>query len=131
MTGAGRSAARPGARTTRAKAARGAVTAELATALPAVVLLCLALVWAVSLAAVQLRCLDAAREGARALARHDERSAAVQLARSVAPPGARVEVAETGERVRVTVQALARAPGWLGSVPVRLQGMAVAAAEPR
>jgi hypothetical protein len=111
---------------------RGAVTAELATAVPAVVLLSALLVWTVTLVAAQLRCLDAAREAARALARHESRPAAVGLAREVAPSGARVAVSESAGRVRVVVTASTRAPGWLGGLPpVQTSAAAVAAAEPR
>jgi hypothetical protein len=99
---------------------------------PAVVLLSALLVWTVTLVAAQLRCLDAAREAARALARHDSPPAAVGLARDVAPAGARVEVSRASGRVRVVVTASTRAPGWLGALPpVRTSAAAVAAVEAR
>jgi secretion/DNA translocation related TadE-like protein len=96
----------------------GSVTAELAVALPSVVML-LAVVAAVAAVVVaQVRCVDAARAGARAAARHDGSSAAVALARLVAPSGARVSVAEVSGapsasasgagRVRVEVRASVR-----------------------
>src|SRR6266567_850350 len=49
----------------------GMVTAELATALPVLVLLALVAVMIVGLAQARVRCADAAREAARAIARGD------------------------------------------------------------
>ena len=66
-----------------------------------VLALCLAGVTAVSM---QVRCVDAAREGARLAARGDERSA-LQTARRVAPAGARIEVRRDGDFVTATVVA--------------------------
>ncbi|MDP9241529.1 MAG: pilus assembly protein, partial [Actinomycetota bacterium] len=47
----------------------GSVTAELATALPVLVFLLAVALGAVGAVTAQLRCVDAAREGARAAAR--------------------------------------------------------------
>jgi hypothetical protein len=88
------------------------VTAELAVAVPAVVLvlaLCLA---AVRVAVDQVRCVDAARIAARAAARGDPVERVVALARSAAPTGARVEVHAAPLGVAVTVSA--DAGGWAG-----------------
>ncbi|MFJ9519514.1 TadE family type IV pilus minor pilin [Kitasatospora sp. NPDC101801] len=107
---------------------RGFVTAETAVALPALVLLCTLLVWGVVTAAAQIRCVDAARVGARAAARGDGNAAA--LARAAAPAGARVSVATGGDTVRVTVEAPSPAPGRLGgALSVRLHAEAAAARE--
>ncbi|AUG78229.1 hypothetical protein CFP65_3433 [Kitasatospora sp. MMS16-BH015] len=83
-------------------------------ALPALVLLAAMLVWGVVAAAGQIRCVDAARVGARAAARGDPD--AVALALQAAPAGASVELAEEGGTVRVTVEAPCLGPGRLGSV---------------
>ncbi len=64
-------------------------------------LVCLAGVTAVSM---QVRCVDAAREAARLAARGDDRSA-VDVARRVAPGGARVQLRRDGEFVVATVVA--------------------------
>lgn len=70
-------------------------------ALVVVLVLCLAGVTAVSM---QVRCVDAAREAARLAARGDERSA-VDVARRIAPAGARVQVRRDGEFLVATVAA--------------------------
>ncbi|GAA4472254.1 TadE family type IV pilus minor pilin [Rhodococcus olei] len=68
-----------------------------------VVMLCVAAVLAVT---AQVRCVDAAREAARLVARGD-REDAVAAARRVAPSGARIDLREDGGHVtaRVTVGA--------------------------
>lgn len=104
------------------------MTAETAVALPALVLLVAMLVWGVVAAAAQIRCVDAARVGARAAARGDGN--AVALARAAAPPGASVSVSTGGDTVRVTVEAPSPAPGRLGgALSVRLHAEAAAARE--
>ncbi|WP_425832219.1 TadE family type IV pilus minor pilin [Streptomyces fractus] len=105
---------------------RGFVTAEAAVVLPVLVAFTMALVWVVLAASAQIRCVDAARAGARAVARQEPRGAAVAAAREAAPPGARVEVGREGDLVRVTVRARSVGPGPLG---VELSAQAVAAAE--
>lgn len=52
---------------------RGSVTAEAAMVIPVLLLFALALVWALMAAAAQIRCVDAARTGARAAARSNRR----------------------------------------------------------
>jgi hypothetical protein len=90
---------------------RGTATAELAVVLPAVVLLAASGVWAVAAAAAQLRCVDAASTGARALAR-GETTAAVSLAvAEVAPAGADVSISRTGQLAVVEVRMTVRVPG--------------------
>ncbi|MEE1756823.1 TadE family type IV pilus minor pilin [Streptomyces sp. SP18CS02] len=98
----------------RAARDRGSVTAEAATALPALLLFAMALVWALTAAAAQIQCVDAARAGARAAARSEPREAAVAAARSAAPDGARVSVARSGELWRVRVEARTPGPRALG-----------------
>ncbi|MER7702129.1 TadE family type IV pilus minor pilin [Kitasatospora sp. NPDC097605] len=106
----------------------GFVTAETAVALPALVLLGVLLVWAVLAAAAQLRCVDAARAGARAAARGEADAAGV--ARDAAPAGAAVLVELAPDTVRVTVEAPYGAPGRFAEVlAVRLSATAVAARE--
>lgn len=104
------------------------VTAETAVALPAMILLAAMLAWGVLAAAAQIRCIDAARAGARAAARGDADPAAT--ARAVAPSGAAVRIVHGADTVRVTVEAPYPGPGGLGSVlPARLAASAVAARE--
>ncbi len=83
----------------------GAVTAEFAVALPAVLLL-LALLLAGSAAGItQLRLEEAARAGARALARGDSHAAVDGIVRRLAGDSASAAVAEDGKWITVTVSA--------------------------
>ncbi|MFD0354879.1 TadE family type IV pilus minor pilin [Streptomyces sp. NPDC127110] len=105
---------------------RGYVTAEAAVVIPALVLFAALLVWALMAAAAQIRCVDAARAGARVAARSEPVAAAVAAAREAAPAGAEVQVERSGDLWRVRVDAPAPGPGGL---PVRLGARAVALAE--
>jgi len=104
-------------------------TAEFAVALPAVLFVLVLALSGLATVSDQVRCIDAARAVARAVARGDDPAAAGAIGRRLAPDGARVEVAGGPETVEVTVTGTA-APAlrWLGgrSVPV---GTAVAARE--
>jgi Flp pilus assembly protein TadG len=88
----------------------GAVTAEIAAALPALILVVLAALWTLSLGLMQLRCADAAREAARAAARGDDPAVVRQVAEAVAPSGAVVDVTERDGLVIVEVAVQVRAP---------------------
>jgi hypothetical protein len=93
---------------------RGAVTAEFAVALPSVVFL-LALLLAGSAAGVtQLRVEEAARGGARALARGAGAGEVGEIVRRLAGDTATAEVTADGEWHRVTVSG--RVPGAVGSL---------------
>lgn len=119
--------ARPGgARSVGPAGDRGSATAELAVGLPVLVLLLLAAVTAVSAATTSLRCVDAARESARAAARGEADPAG--FGRRAAPDDARIEVTVDGDVVRVRVTAPVRPLGAL--VLPDVSGTAVAAREP-
>ncbi|WP_245852398.1 TadE family type IV pilus minor pilin [Blastococcus aggregatus] len=107
----------------------GMVTTETAVVLPVLLLVLLCAVAAVTVVGAQLRCVDAAREGARAAARGETDAVVAELAGRVAPEGADTAVREDGERVRVTVS-VELAP--LGPVPLRtrVSAEAVAVREP-
>lgn len=110
---------------------RGTVTAELAVALPALLLVTVLCVWSVAAVAVHVRCLDAARGGARALARGEDASAVRAVAADAAPAGARIEVLDLGGGL---VAVAVRAPlpvlrSWPGLSGVTVGGRFVAAAE--
>ena len=111
---------------------RGTVTAETVMVLPILLAVALALAWLLSLAAAQVRVVDAARETARAAARDDRHADAVALGRRVAPDGARITVREAGDTVVVRVRAEVGGPGGiLRLVPgVSVDAEAVAAREP-
>lgn len=105
---------------------RGSVIVEAAVALPVLALFAMALLWALAASAAQIRCVDAARAGARAAARSEPAEAVVAAARAAAPEGSRVAVAREGEVWRVTVESAAPGPGGLG---VTLRAGAAALAE--
>jgi hypothetical protein len=90
------------------------------------VLLLTAGLTAVTATTTQLRCVDAARETARAAARGDP--GAVAAGRRVAPPGAAVRLVHDDDLVRVTVSAPLPAIGRLWSG--RIEATAVAEPEP-
>ena len=105
---------------------RGSATAELAVGLPALVVLLLAALTAVSAVMTQLECVDAAREAVRAEARGE---AGVAAGRRVAPDGAQISVRTEGDTVRARVSSRVRPLGpYLPSVEVR--ATAVAEREP-
>jgi len=114
------------------KAERGTATAELAVVLPALILLTVLCVWAVTAVAVHVRCLDAARGAARGLAREEPVPAVVSAAAARAPRGATVEVRRLGhDLVAVEVTARVVLPGpWSSAGPgVTVGGRAVSATE--
>lgn len=91
--------------------------------IPVLVVLTAGLIWGLMAAAAQVRCVDAARAGARAAARSEAPADVRRVAREAAPSGARVSVVRSGDlvRVRVTVPA--------PRFPVTLRAEAVALAE--
>jgi hypothetical protein len=99
---------------------------ELAAAIPVVVFLLTAGLAGVSAVTTQLRCVDAAREAARAAARGDPQ--AVASGQRVAPPDASVAVTRSGDVVRASVSAPLPAVGWVWSG--QLTATAVAESEP-
>lgn len=101
------------------------VTAETAVVLPVLLLVLAAAVSAVTVVGAQVRCVDAAREGARAAARGETPATVSELVRRTAPAGAVVDVALAGDEVRVRVSAPV-AP--LGPVPLEVPVAAEAAA---
>ena len=100
------------------------MTVEAAIALAVLVCAVVLCVGALLAASTQVRCVDAAREAARLAARGDAVHA-LAAARSVAPPGATVEVRGDGDRmVAVVTAGTALLPG------LRLRAEAVATTEP-
>ncbi|WP_097866831.1 TadE family type IV pilus minor pilin [Streptomyces sp. rh34] len=92
---------------------RGAVTAEAAVVIPVLVAFAMALLWALMAASDQIRCVDAARAGARAAARSEPEAAVLETARDAAPHGARVEVGRAGDLWHVRVESPTPGPGVL------------------
>ncbi|MFF1382044.1 TadE family type IV pilus minor pilin [Arthrobacter sp. NPDC058288] len=107
---------------------RGAVTAEFAVALPAVLLLLALLLGGSAAGITQLRLEEAARAGARALARGDDAGAVEGIVRQLAGASASSTVVGEGEWVSVTVSG--RVPGPVGSIiPWTLSARALARGE--
>src|SRR3954462_741315 len=107
----------------------GMVTAETAVVLPVLLLVLAGAVAAVTVVGGQLRCVDAAREGARAAARGESAAVVEALVARAAPEGATTSVSGSAEDVAVTVS-VAIAP--VGAVPLRftVSATAVARREP-
>jgi Flp pilus assembly protein TadG len=96
----------------------GYVTAETAMVLPVLALVLGAALWAIAVAGAQLRCIDAARDGARAAARGESDAVAVAAAQAAAPAGAQIELRHEGGRIVVIVRArVGGATGPLGRIP--------------
>lgn len=93
----------------------GMVTAELALALPALVVVMTVCLAGLGAVIDQVRCVDAARLAARAAARGDSPPTVQADARRAAPAGAAVIVTSVGHEVRVVVTATTG--GWAGVLP--------------
>jgi Flp pilus assembly protein TadG len=116
-------------RTHRVRGEAGMVTAETAVVLPVLLFVLAAAVAVVTLLGAQLRCVDAAREGARAAARGEPDATVSRIVDRLAPDGAVTRVVGHEDEVRVTVTVRV-AP--VGPLPfaVPLSGTAVAVREP-
>ncbi len=107
------------------------VTAELAAGFPALVLVLLMAIWAITFATGQLRCSDAAREAARAAARGEDLAVVREVAAESAPSGANVVIDEVDGLIEVRVSARLAMPGPLGDTlpTTTVSGRSVALAE--
>lgn len=106
---------------------RGGATVEIAVALPAVVLVLIAVLLGASAGVAQLRCADAARAGARSAALGEDLGTVRTMAEVAAGEGAEVEVRVDGEWVTVVVtRTVANTFGW----PLRVSAQASALREP-
>ena len=105
---------------------RGMVTAELAVAEQDDQVVLALGISAIRLGIDEVRCVDAARLAARALARGDSEGSARALAVTAGPPGASVVVGSTGAEVSATVSASRDLAGWRMLI---VRGSATAAKE--
>lgn len=103
---------------------RGAVTVEAALALCSLVLVLALAIGTVAVTSARLRCLDAARETARLVAR-GEPERGREVGEAIAPTSARVEVKVVGDEVMVDV--VSDAAGLPG---LTITGRAVGVLEP-
>ncbi|MFB9488486.1 TadE family type IV pilus minor pilin [Nonomuraea dietziae] len=112
------------------RASRGSVTAETAAVLPALMVVLAAALWAVTVVNAHLRCVDAARAGARAAARGEPIAKVQELTRTVAPPGAQVEIRRGADMTRVQVTTHIK-PSWASALPpIEVKAAASSATEP-
>ena len=108
----------------------GMVTAEFAVVLPAIVLVLALSLGALGLALDQIRCVDAARAGARAASRGDSYGAVIGVTRRAAPSGALVSMTTSGAYVRISVVSRPRVAGGLLPAWLRASSAASAVREP-
>lgn len=101
----------------------GMVTAETAVTIPAVLVVLAIALTGLAAGVDQVRCVEAARVAARALARGDPADRARALAAATAPPGARMVFSVDGRTATVTVSAGATL---FGLTELALQSTAVA-----
>lgn len=113
-----------------ARADRGMVTAELAVALPALVVVVAAALGGIAAMTAQVRCADAAATAAR-LAGRGEPAAVVAAATTAAAPGATLHLSWSAATVTATVTRRVRGPGALGRVGVTVSESSIAPREPQ
>ncbi|MEU6034400.1 TadE family type IV pilus minor pilin [Actinomadura sp. NPDC047616] len=106
------------------------VTAEIAVALPALVLVLVTSLWAVRIASTQVACTDAARSGARAAARGEPLPAVRAVVARALPPGAQIRISRNVETTRVDVAVPTRPPAVSGLPALLIRAHATAATEP-
>lgn len=111
---------------------RGMVTAEAAVCLIGLVTIALGLVWVIALVAQQVRCQDAARDVARAVARGESATTSRAEGLRTAPEGARIDIRIRDGLATVTVEIEARPPWPMPArlPPVVVRARAVVAVEP-
>ncbi|WP_433499235.1 TadE family type IV pilus minor pilin [Sphaerimonospora sp. CA-214678] len=107
----------------------GSATAETAVVLPVLVMVLAAALWAITVVGAQLRCVDAARTGARAAARGEALDAVRLEVLRAAPAGSRVVVDPGPEVTRVDVSVRVRPPWKSGFGSVEVTASAASATE--
>lgn len=109
----------------------GSVTAELVVVLPALLVILSAALWGVGAGAAQVRCLDAAREGARSAARGEAPDEVLAAVHRAAPSGAKVHISSSDGLVHVSVSAAVSPVGLLTrrAAALHVSGTASAAVE--
>lgn len=96
----------------------GAITAEVAFVLPVLLAVLAMGLWLVGTVITNIRCIDAARDTARAAARGEPLEAARQVGQRTAPQGATITITQTGSTIHVQVESRPTTPpGLLGALP--------------
>jgi Flp pilus assembly protein TadG len=110
----------------------GSVTIEVAMVLPVLLATMLFGVWVVGVVVANIRCVDAARDVARAVARGESAAAAEEIGIRAAPTGAVVLINRDGSDVRVVVRSKVSLDWALlnGLPPIQVKGEAVMQTEP-
>ncbi|NEA35611.1 TadE family protein [Streptomyces sp. SID13031] len=97
---------------------RGAVTAEVAFVLPVLLAVLAVGLWLVGTVITNIRCIDAARDTARAVARGESVESAKQVGQRTAPLGATITVTRRDQTIQVEVVAVApQRSGLLAALP--------------
>jgi Flp pilus assembly protein TadG len=111
---------------------RGTVTAEVAILLPMLLATIVAGCWAAGVVVATIRCTDAARDAARAVARGESVDTATAIGHRAAPPDADIEITREGDDIHVSVQADAGSvrPIFNALPTIRVHGQATLQAEP-
>jgi len=109
--------------TRRLRGERGMVSVEAAFAVCALIAVLAMALGGISMVAAKVRCIDAAREAARLVAR-GEAGRATEAAQQMAPRNAQVSVQVAGDEVTVEVSSEA-AGGLLPALTVRAEALAI------
>ncbi|MFB9964965.1 TadE family type IV pilus minor pilin [Sinosporangium siamense] len=109
---------------------RGSVTAETAVVFPSMVVVLGVSLWMINVVEMQLRCVDAARAGARAIARGEPPDRVRQAMLAALPADAHTTITRDNDTARVRISVDVR-PTWGGALPVlAVHATAVSPLEP-
>jgi Flp pilus assembly protein TadG len=110
----------------------GAATAEFAIILPILLAFMLLAFWVVGAVVANIRCIDAARDVARALARGEPPEAAHLVGQRAAPRNATITITRTDDDIEVAVTSSTSHPSLLSNAlpTISAKGHATVQAEP-
>lgn len=115
----------------RRRGDRGAVTAEMALVLPVLIALLILGIWSIGLVVMNIRCTDAARDVARAVARGDSPEQAEAIGHRTVPTGTITITRDDSDiYVTVTTKPTHNPPLLTFITPTQLTARATLQAEP-
>lgn len=115
----------------RRRGDRGAVTAEMALVLPVLIALLILGIWSIGLVVMNIRCIDAARDVARAVARGDSPEQAEAIGHRTVPTGTITITRDDSDiHVTVTTKPTHNPPLLTFITPTQLTARATLQAEP-